>query len=204
MNARPLFFALVLAGPCLAAINPRAVILNIRQSQAQQQTLNAVASDGRRDRTIKSVRILDVECRVMGDGYAERASLRWFFIGKNALDGRFDYYSHGSREVTVPRRDLLKLRIVSEPLRQDKYVEQEFFASVKVTAGSVTPHGWVLWLVQDGETIKAEASDPGMLEWMKRNPPPRAPEKKKRSRGFRVDGIGRGVLNEMRDLRLMH
>ncbi len=169
---RALVLLLLLPCSALAQINAGALILNIKQEQIQQSKLNAKTSDGRRDRTIRQVRVLDIETRLMGPGQPEETEFRWFFIGKSPVDGSFDYYSHGERDVVIPRRVPLRVQIVSDPLRQDKFVEQEFFTSIRVTAGSV-PQGWVLWVLHRGSLVKMEASDPGLHEWMKRNPPPR-------------------------------
>lgn len=166
-----LLLLFTLSSTSWAAINPAGLVLDVRQEQMQQQQLNSKTSDGRRDRSIKQVRLLNLTCRYLGDGADEPATLRWFFVGKSPVDGKFDYYSIGSYDVLIPRRKPLEFRIVSEPLQQDKYVERELLTSVHVTAGSI-PQGWVLIVCQSGLIVKQAASAPGMIEWMKRNPPP--------------------------------
>jgi hypothetical protein len=160
------------------AINPAGLFLDVRQEQMQQQQLHSRTSDGRRDRSIKQVRVLNLSCRYLGDGADEPAILRWFFIGKSPVDGKFDYYSIGSHEVVIPRRKPLQFRIVSEPLNQDRYVEKEFLTSIHVTAGSI-PQGWVLMISQAGLIVKQTASTPGLIEWMQRNPPPAESKRRK-------------------------
>lgn len=172
-----IFLFFISTAPVIAVIDGQALILNIWQEQVQQSKLNAKTSDGRRDRTTNRVRVLHVETRAMGSGNAENVTFRWFFIGRSPVDGSFDYYSHGTADKTIPRIQSLTFQIVSDPLRQEQYVEQEFSTSVKVTAGSL-PQGWVVWVLQNGSVIKKTTSEPGLLDWMVRNPPPVLPRKK--------------------------
>lgn len=165
---------LLLAVPVwvFAAIDPNGVVLHVTQEQKQISQLHSRTSDGRRDRSTRRVRILNVDCRVLGHGPAESALFRWFFIGRSPVDGKFDYYSVGSKSVEIPKGKTIELTIVSDPLKQDEYVEMEFATSVYVTAGS-TPHGWVLMLIQNGYVVSQAASEAGLIAWMSRNPPPR-------------------------------
>ena len=163
---------LTLATPALhAAIEPAGLVLNVRQEQVQQTQLNAVTPDGRRDRTVKRVRVLHVECRYLGDGHEEPATLRWFFIGRNASDGRFDYYSFGAEDISVPRKAPLQVRIVSDPLRTVRRETPDGLPSIAVASRS-EPTGWIVLVCQGADVVKKTASTPGMLEWMSRNPPP--------------------------------
>ncbi len=165
-------FLLTLVTPALpAAIDPAGLVLNVRQEQVQQTQLNAATSDGRRDRTTKRVRLLHVECRYLGDGHDEPATLRWFFIGRNPSDGRFDYYSFGTEDIAVPRKALLQVRIVSDPLRPGKQETPNLLPSMTVP-GRSEPAGWIVLVCQGNDVVKQTASTPGMLEWMNRNPPP--------------------------------
>lgn len=167
---RLLFLALVFC-PVRAAIEPAGLVLNLRQEQVQQSQLNARTSDGRRDQSTKRVRVLHLDCRYLGDGADEPATLRWFFIGRHPVDGKFDYYSMGSEDVTIPRQRTLAVRLVSDPLRAAPGSEPELLPSVPVSARFV-PTGWIVLVCQDGFVVKQAASTPGMLEWMRRNPPP--------------------------------
>src|SRR6218665_2337244 len=115
--SRLVFLALMLCS-ARAAIDPAGLVLNLRQEQVQQTQLNTRTSDGRRDPSTKRVRVLHLDCRYLGDGADEPPTLRWFFIGRHPVDGRFDYYSMGSAEITIPRQKSLARRIVSDPLRQ--------------------------------------------------------------------------------------
>ena len=160
-----------------AVISEANLMIDVTQEQIQQSKLNAKRSDGRRDTTKKQIRVLNVECRSIGSQKDEPVTFRWFFIGKDPLEGKFDYYSQGRTEGRIPRSSSLKLRIVSDALEQDNYVEQEFLTSVFVTSIDMLPHGWVLWVLQNGKLVKATASTPDLIEWMKRNPPPREQEK---------------------------
>lgn len=166
------FLLLATCVPALAAIDPNGLIFEVRQEQKQVSQLNSKTSDGRRDRSIHRVRVLHVSLRYQGVGPSEPAILRWFFIGKSPVDGRFDYYSIGSENILIPRGRTVVIDVVSEPLTQDKYVEVEYRTSIHVTAGS-TPHGWVAMVSQGGYVIKQTASDAGLISWMAKNPPPR-------------------------------
>lgn len=163
--------AMVLPLPMHAALSERALVVNVAQEQIQQSLLNARTSDGRRDRSVKRIRVLNVDARAVGSRTPERVNLRWFFIGKSPLSGKFDYYSKGAKDVTLPAAGSLKLRLVSEPLEQNQYYEQEFLTSIHVTAGDI-PQGWIVEFYQDGKRIYQTASESGLLEWMTRNPPP--------------------------------
>ena len=162
----------MLPASLFAALEPNGVVLRVTQEQKQLNELHSRTSDGRRDRSTKRVRILNVDCRVLGHGPSEAALFRWFFIGRSPVDGKFDYYSIGSKDIDLPRGRTIELNIVSDPLKQDEYVEKEFDTSVSVTAGSM-PHGWVLMLIQNGYVVTQVASEPGLIGWMARNPPPR-------------------------------
>ncbi len=156
----------------MAAIDPAGLVMEVRQEQAQRAGLNARGRDGARDRSTKRVRVLDISCRYQGDGKPEPATVRWFFIGKDQRDGKFDYYALGATEVSIPRRQSLRLRVVSDPLRLGDAEKQALQTSVLVSANSA-PHGWIVMVVQEGQIVKQTASLPGLLEWMSRNPPPR-------------------------------
>jgi hypothetical protein len=162
----------LMALPSFAALSANAVTLNVSQSSKQNTQINSRRSDGMADKTISRVQMLDIECRTLGGAGAEPAILRWFFVSKDALDGKFEYHSIGSEDVTMRSNAPTKITAKADPMERNQFVRSEGDRRIQVTAATL-PVGWIVMLCQNGNIVKQTASTPGLLEWMKRNPPPK-------------------------------
>jgi len=168
--------ACISAGKLFATLNSVAVTLNVSATTKQTSTITAKRSDGSKDKVTKKIQTLEIECLSSGLTAPEPATLRWVFLSKDPLNGKFEYHSVGSKKVTIPVRGAAKFSAESEPLTKDEYSKAEGFYMTQYTAANI-PVGWAVFLVQNGVVVKETASNTALIDWIGKNPPPREPQK---------------------------
>jgi hypothetical protein len=100
----------------------------------------------------------------------ESATVQWVFISKEPLNGKFEYHSQGSKEITVPLTGSVKVAAISEPMTEEHYLETS--SLFHITSANI-PAGWVVTILQGGRIIKQLGSTPEMIGWVTKNPPPK-------------------------------
>ncbi len=157
--------------PLFAVLNGDAVTMKINPTTKQTTTITGKRSDGSKDRVTTRVQTLEIECLSAGLLKQEKAVLRWAFLSKDPLNGKFEYHSIGSKDVIIPVTGSMKVSVKSEPMKKDEYTQAEGLSITQYTAANI-PVGWSVFLVQNGVAVKESASNPSLTDWMRRNPPP--------------------------------
>lgn len=159
------------AAPAAAAIAPGALFIEAAAEQTRTVVVNEKTARGPTDTDTHHGRRLRIRLRLLGTaGPPERVTVRWFFIKRDGMTGRFALHAHDSAEQTVPRGGTAELAAEAPALTVSRYAEQRGLTRTRITDGDL-PHGWVVWASAEGRILATAASEPGLADWLMRNLP---------------------------------
>lgn len=166
-------FGLLTAGGTIseAAIAPGALSIDVKAEQRRTVQVNEKTARGPVDTDTHHSRSLRIRLRLLGGGGPpEPVTVRWFFIKRDGMTGRFALHAHDHVEATVPRGGATEVAAEAPPLTISDYAEQRGLARTRIKEGD-RPQGWVVWASAGGHILATAASDPGLTEWLMRNLP---------------------------------
>lgn len=155
----------VLAADLLGQVDSRAISLQVRQHEQESKEFTAKRSDGENDFITRRVRVLEINCRLVGSSVPQSVVIEWFFFGKEPLNNKVFAWSTGSETVQIGLKGQT-IRAVSSPLASSSGYRSEGTRRYK-TQDSVRPHGWAVRVLSNGKVVKTSESTAGLLKLTK-------------------------------------
>lgn len=155
----------VLSAKLVGQVESRAISLQVRQHEQESKEFTAKRSDGENDSVTRRVRVLEINCRLVGTTIPKTVVVEWFFFGKEPLNNKVFAWSTGSETVQIGSAGKT-IRAVSSPLASASGYRSEGTRRYKSQDG-VRPHGWAVRVLSNGKVVKTSESTAGLLKLAK-------------------------------------
>lgn len=165
-----------------APLKKEAIVLRVTQENITESGTNWRKSWGGFSRDFGNQRILIVGARILGP-FDPRVTLHWCFVGRDATTKNLVTFGDGEKAVVI-RNGGSEFVLMSQSVRSNiarentprrsgtgtTWTGQTFDVEIHTPSApikrtGIKPHGWCLFIAQNGRIVAETANVPEMIEW---------------------------------------